>query len=47
MVYLIADITKKPKAFKLGVITVAIVCGFITLLDTSLQISPDLFFKMS
>ena len=39
-VYLISDIKKKPKSFKIGVFTIILVCAFIVMLDSVMALAP-------
>ena len=45
--YLFQDIKKKPRSFKIGILTIFIVVGFLTLLQSALQLTPLIFLKIS
>lgn len=45
--FLIQDIKKRPRAFKIGLFTVFLVITFIALLISCLSISPVIFVKLS
>jgi hypothetical protein len=40
LAYLVSDITKKPRSFKIGVLTIILVCAFIVLLDSLMALAP-------
>lgn len=38
--YLISDIKKKPRSFRIGVFTITLVCSFIVMLDSLMALAP-------
>ena len=47
LIYLFQDLKKKPRSFKMGILTVFIVIGFVSLLQSVLQLSPLIFLKIA
>jgi hypothetical protein len=45
--YVLSDMRKKQKQFKIGVMTVFLVVGFVTFLDSLVQLSPTVVFMTS
>ena len=47
LAYIINDIQKKPRSFKIGLFSIFIVVGFLVLMQSALQLSPLVFLKIS
>jgi hypothetical protein len=45
--YLLADLKKKSRSFKIGVCTILLVVSFITLLKSVIEVSPVAFLTLS
>ena len=45
--YILTDMQKKPRAFKIGLFSIFIVVGFLVLMQSAIQISPLVFLKIS
>lgn len=44
--YIVSDIEKKPRSYKIGVFTVFLVCTFLTILYSGIQLTPALFIRL-
>jgi len=47
LAYIMTDIEKKPRSFKIGLFSIFIVVGFLVLMQSAIQISPLIFLKIS
>ena len=45
--YVLSDLRKKQKQFKIGVMTIFLVVGFVTFLDSLVQLAPAIFMMTS
>jgi len=45
--YIVEDIKKKPRSFKIGFFTVFIVVAFLTLLTNIVSLAPVIFVRVS
>jgi len=45
--YVINDLRKKQREFKIGVMTIFLVVAFVTFLDSLVQLAPAVFFMAS
>jgi hypothetical protein len=45
--YLISDLKKRQRSFKIGFMTILIVVGFLTFLQSAIQLAPLMFLKMA
>ena len=45
--YLLADIQKRSRSFKIGLMTITLVTAFVVVLDSLISLAPQIFFRVS